>query len=600
MSEGPVLEVSPKPIHKTPESVLARKRNWRRKNAEKIRARRAAHYQANLEEERAKGRSAGALFREHRRAQNRMPIETLVLYQRDPLREERFRQRDFVVCRECGAKHKSLHHHIAKVHQLTVDDYCGKWGFPLVDSRNFLQEASRRQKDWGALHGGKYFGGKRYVSATGEIATARRGKPGTAAMRRNGLRNSERLRGVPRLDRRGKKLLGEDRESKKWVQGPPADDAMIAELRLTGKSTKEIAEVVGLTESGAYFRLQILGFPTGAPCRFLHGEPVAKKHFEDLRKDFGATTTAIVLAAGQTPEFEVSRKSATYFGGKAKRVSGKLAQTYYFSLSNYLLRHKAEDVLAPRFADLVLAVRKVWTDSFCFQFHTGKRVRDFLASELRDLPEKVSRLRVALIALRVWLREQRRPVQEPEILNWVCEQSRREFEPAGPDIEGRGFRMLMFLWPELKILNRERPDLLAGRRLIEEVASAVLSDGYGAAAARIRQAAQGGLTALDSRTLQKLILTGPTNGVVGVLHKRRRGERGPGRQTPAVKKMAAACKKRGLSKRKIASLLYPDYGLDDAYGKTKQLFRNHPDIVAMANALTLSEADAVIASYQVL
>src|SRR5208337_622124 len=50
------------------------------------------------------------------------------------------------------------------------------------------------------------------------------------------------------------------------------------------------------------------------------------------------------------------------------------------------------------------------------------------------------------------------------------------------------------------------PGLLAGRRFIDEAVDEVLSIEYGAAPSRIAQAAQGGLTALDPRTLGRNIL----------------------------------------------------------------------------------------------
>ncbi len=547
MAANPQSAPEREDLHKTAEHVLARNRDWLRKNAEKVNANRRARRQANLEEVRANERAAAERKREQRLAENPVSLEELELRRRDPLREENIGQRDRVKCRECGDERTRLQDHIRKLHHMSVEEYQEKWNYPPLFAPDFGDKINKNRKEYGTSHEGDYFSGKRRELKPGEATAARLNNPPTPTMRRQRMR----MTGKPRPDPTGRFYL---------------DDARISELRLVGRSTSEIAAEVGRTLTPVTSRLKYLGFPTGHSHRFLHGEVMTKKHFRDLCEDFGVSTKIVI-----------------------KEISENFSDL------------RPTDVLTTRRADIILAVRKRWIDKYCIRTFGRKRVREFLASELRNLPRLRALLIEPLRALRVWLRAQNGDVQPLDTLRWICKQSRDEVAASRlvGDTERR-FRALIFLWPALKNLNERRPGFLEGTQTIHKVVDELLGAEYGAAPRRIGQAVIGGLTPLDPRTLQKLILTGLTNGGVGVLHKRRRGERGPGRQTPAVKKMAAACKKRGLSKRKIASLLYPDYDLDDAYGKTKQLFRNHPDIIAMANALTLSEADAVIASYQVV
>ncbi len=470
MAEGAVLEVAPKPIHKTPEHVLARKRPYRQRNAEKIRVRRAAHYQANLKQERAKGRAAADRWREQQREKNRLSIDELKLFQVDPLREERLKQSDLVTCRECGGKYTDLHHHLAKYHKVTLQEYLERWNDPPISAPSLKERQRERAK---RQFKGNYFGGKRYVLKPGEGATAKRGEPSTPAMRRHAMRLRMVLSGRPRPDRLGKK-----RKNGVWVQAEPVDDARIAALRLTGRSNREIAAEVDLTDAAVFHRLKCLGFPPGRACLFLYGEPVAKQHFLDLCNDFGLT-----------------KKSAI---GLAKRS--------YFSVLNHLSHLQSADTLTAQLAHSFLRLRKTLADTHCFYEVGGKQVRHFLRSELRDLPALRTRVRHGLNALRVWMRSN--PAAQPtNVLNWLCMQSREEVAGrGGTEATAHVFRGLLFLWPSLKALNEKKPGLLAGRRFIDEAVDEVLSIEYGAAPSRIAQAAQGGLTALDPRTLGRNIL----------------------------------------------------------------------------------------------
>jgi len=411
--------------------------------------------------------------------------DELALYQADPLREEHLHQATLVTCRECGRRRPSLQRHIRNLHNVTLQEYLEKWNYPPICAQSVANEARKRKKEWGAQHGGNYFGGKRHELKRSE---RRRGKPPTPEMQRRWMRLSEKYAGKALLWARSKEHF--------------VDDATIVELRLAGKVYREIGAAVGLKGGGIRKRLEYLGFPSGKPCRFLHGEPLAKKHFADLCNDFGTTMALIARSLGENPDYEVKRKGGTYFGGKIHHQSGKVTRTYYYSLSNCLSRHKPEGVLPLRFADLVLDVRRRWTEACCFESIGGKRVRNFLASELRDLPRQRTQLLEALSSLRTWLRSRDGSAKPSDILNWICDQSRQEVATRKT---GQGFRALMFLWRALRDVNEKRPSLLAGRRSIDEGADELLAKDYSATPFRIHCAVQNELSSLDPRTLGQII-----------------------------------------------------------------------------------------------
>jgi hypothetical protein len=546
VAESAVFDVAPKSVQKAfsvwRKGVLARKRTWHRKNAKKIRARKAAHYRANREEERAKR----AATRQWRRAQNRISSDELSLYQADPLREERLKRRDFVVCRECGEKKTVLYNHVPKLHKLIIQDYLEKWNGPPACAPSFQEKARSQRKKWGASHGGNYFGGKRYLFIGGRDERSpigRRGKRSlTPAVRRHIMQLQYLATGKPRVDRLGKKF---DRKTGTWRQAEPASDAQIVELRLAGKLAEEIAAEVGLTQAAVTWRLRRIGFPAGHPCRFLHGEPVTKKHFLDLCRDFGVDRKTIIKAAGGN----------------------------YWSVVNHLSHLNPTSVLTTKRADIVLNVRNRWTEAFCIRTLAGKRVRDFLASELLLLPTLRALLRDALKALRLWARSTNGNGQPQEILNWICRQSRAELvDPNRVPNSAHAFRALMFLWPAVKDLNERRPGFLAGRRFIDELVDELLGRDYDTAPSRVAQAAQGELTALDPRTLgQRILEAAPAHRPTPTVAppKKSRGGR-PARKRPLFRQADELYKQLG-SWGLVAKKLVPAEYAKDPRGAADRL-----------------------------
>jgi ROS/MUCR transcriptional regulator protein len=468
VSTAAVLEAPPKPIHKTPESVLARNRTWRHKNAEKVRANKRARRQANLKEARAKEHIAAQQKRELRRAENPGNSDGLELRRNDPLREEHIGRADLVMCRECGDERKRLQDHIRKLHNMTLGEYLEKWNNPPLFAPDSGKNISRHRKKWASEHGGDYFSGKRRELKPGEGTGARQNQPPTPAMKRQWLR----MTGKPRPDP----------SDKFW-----SDCAAIVELWLAGESARVIAAHFGWkTPTPVTSRLKYLGFPSGHSYRFLHGEVITKKSFRDLCEDFGVSTRIIIEEIGE--DFSSLRPT---------------------------------NVLTTKRADLILAVRKRWIDKYCIKTFGKKRVREFLASELRDLPKLRAALSEPIRALRVWLRAENSNVQPRDVLKWICKQSCEEV--ATSKIVGETdhrFRALVFLWPALKNLKERRPGFLEGTRTVHKVVDELLSSEYDAAARRITQTVSGELTPLDPRTLGQTVRAHLSKGDYRPLRKR--------------------------------------------------------------------------------
>jgi hypothetical protein len=416
-------------------------------------------------------------WQEENRLLQAVSLQELELYRADPLREDRLRQEEFAICRECGWRARRLRRHIRSIHQLEPATYLAKWNNPPLIATRYREEMSEKTKERALRTGLKYFHtrdgvNKRHVLSPDEGANSRKGKPATAAMKRAHRRNAEEYAGKPRHDRRGKRLLGSDRHRAHWTQAVPISDAQIVEFRTGQQLHREIAANVGLTAGAIAKRLERLGFPSRA-CRFIHGEPVAKKHFLDLCKDFGQTKGAVI----------------------------KSAKLNYWSVLNHLSHLGDAGVLSVKVGDAILALRTKWTEAFCVQAVSGKKVRNFLQSELRDLANQQRQLTEAVGALRKWLRTQNGQDQTPDILNWICEQARLEVAKSGNVETSAGFRPLMFLWGSLRKLLRNEPTLLTGKRALNLVVSDLLALDYGATTGRITEAVAGKTDPLQPKAL---------------------------------------------------------------------------------------------------
>lgn len=384
-------------------------------------------------------------------------------YKNDPHREEK-KNDCFVVCRECAQRHSVLQRHITAKHHIPVERYIQKWGNPPLVALS-LRDLFRRTRA-GKPH--KYARGKKYLGEN--------------------VRGNERTEG----DR--------DRHSRREV--PPTDDATLAQCRLGGKSIMEIAAEADLTHAAVVRRLKDLGFPSGRAYRFIHGEPVSKKHFDDLRNDFDVEAKEIIGAVGENPAYEGNKRLVRPTGGWRTGSVGA-PRDLYGCLLNHLKRRDPEEILLARFANIVLDARKRWTEAFCFDYRGGRRrIRCFRQSEARELPRLIHILRKPLTDLRVCLREQDSSIEPDDILNWICEQSRMEVARSAP----QGFRRLMFLWPALGCLVDQKGFAwLVSQQRINMVIYELLARDYDATAHAISQCASGKVAVSPAEVLGRII-----------------------------------------------------------------------------------------------
>jgi ROS/MUCR transcriptional regulator protein len=383
----------------------------------------------------------------------------LVRIRQDPQRSHP----NFVVCRECGKIYQALHRHVPAHHGIRITQYSKKWNNPPLIARSVLDTISQK-------HAGK-----------------------------------------PRVYARGKRSLGQnarrrtslDQTDRKAIQDiAPVDDAILAEYRLRGKSIAEISVSVGLTHGAVLKRLRYLGFPRGRAYLFLHGEPVAKKHLEDLRNDFDVGPKQLIALVGQNPTYEVNKGVRRSTGDWRQGCTGKAPRCYYDCLINHYKYRRPDDILLARFANIVLDVRKRLTEKFCFDYYNGRtRIRAFRQSEVRDLPQLTKALKEPVLELRAWAREQKGGTQAHEILSWLCLRSRWEVGQK----TGKGFRRLMFLWPALNQLLNEKGLDWFSKQPNANACYELLATDYEASAYAIKQAATGNVKVSPAESLGQII-----------------------------------------------------------------------------------------------
>lgn len=269
-----------------------------------------------------------------------------------------------------------------------------------------------------------------------------------------------------------------------------APDAAIARLRLQGFTIKEIVERVSLRSRATIrVRLQKMGFPD-RQCRFRHGKPVTGRAILDLCEDFGLTKRDLVKILNR----EKSRQHINDENG------GQLPTWLAESIYRQSIAQKVDAPLGIEVADALLWLRAKWIKEFCVvEGRRGGEVREFLKSEIRDLPGLKGQLKKPVAELR-----REHPIED--IVTWICQRARDEVANSSRNkSSGQGFRTLMFIVPTLEMLIANKPDFLTEPRSTDEVVDELLSVEYDATPFRMRCAAGGELTPLDARLLGRTI-----------------------------------------------------------------------------------------------
>lgn len=309
-----------------------------------------------------------------------------------------------------------------------------------------------------------------------------------------------------------------------WKEG--ASDPAIAELRLQGFTNKDIALHTGLrSRSTVESRLRKMGFPK-RQCRFEHGQPVTGRAILDLCDDFGLTKRDVVKIL-KSEQNTIHRYCSD---SMARQLPTWLSESIY----RQSIGSKTNGSLGLEVADRLISLQKKWLLTFCIRYGRHReRVREFLDSEIRELPDLRARLKDSLNALRTSLPVPENDQPQAYILGWICKQARSEVASTnGNSKRAHAYQTLMFFWPALSALIVQKPDLRTGTWSPGELVDALLAKDYSATPYRIRCAAKGGLTPLDPRTLGQRILEalGQNRNAVAAENIALKRKRGRGRE----------------------------------------------------------------------
>ena len=266
------------------------------------------------------------------------------------------------------------------------------------------------------------------------------------------------------------------------------EDGPFVEAALSGKTKEAIAKQLGVTIGAVFKRLTKLGFPVGAagrkfkPYRFWHGEPLVKRHFDDLCRDFCVDIQTVTEAG--FAEGLIRTQPCPWFQKSGKAKDQKSAN--YSIVQKKLGRFHANGPLDLRLADATLGLRQSWTEKFCFCIEgtSGKPVRHFVQSEIRDIPTKWQELYEGMESLRTWLRVNCEAT-DAEILDWICFQCRGEVVRQSGAC--RTFRVLMFRWLSLKGFIQNHRDALIATVWLGELVDKFLGEEYGIGERLIRK-----------------------------------------------------------------------------------------------------------------
>jgi len=286
------------------------------------------------------------------------------------------------------------------------------------------------------------------------------------------------------------------------------------------------------------------GFPPGWPAAYRHGDALGWKHFGDFCSDFGHTKKE------WAPLIQAS------YRGYANRVKAKGDRPFSSPRPG-----------APHPGKLLNAKWAEFIERYCYTQGRRWRMRDFLTSEIRDIPIKHAALREAFGILGEALQaeggriapEVRIARDVDSVSEWICWKA----------IYDQELQVLVrFLLP-LRDLLREKPKLLeAGAFKSEVLASELLARDYKATPSRIDDVIAGKLQALHPSSLCKLTSTqsGPAAEVVAQTKRAKKSvsartvEKGQlcDQVEREMRKIKALCTSGGRTIVEI-QLAYPDF-----------------------------------------
>lgn len=458
-------------------------------------------------------------------------------------------QASFVVCLECGRKVPgAFWRHLKHAHEgMTVRQYrlspalsaavprysSGTALVPRSTSHKMRERALRpaRRKAFAAI--------QYPAELLAEAAEAAR----TVTGRR---RFSQEFR-----QRKRRALTGITRPDQQKVQNAP-----LARLRLEGRTAKEIAQFCGFVgHAGVQRRLVAMGFPVEA-CVFEHGIPLTGTWVDTLCDDFGLDKSRLA----------------------------KLASIPLPTLLHAGAQNNRDRSLSLKLGGKLQAWRQAIIGRWCYTPDRQWRVREFLQSEVRLLPELHSHLRDAISKVRERHRSLSPNSVADSTMNWLCSKAKADF----------GLRALRNLWAQFENLLEGMPESKRKRIRPNELAVELLAASFGATSNRINQVLKGNVQPYDVRSIRALVLAH------SAFANRRTGRpKGIQADTRVLIRLAAVCCVLGKTKWGHGKELYPNLEPQAAYSAVKQLHRRHgPEIQTEMSLFTTQTAEAYLNNHR--
>jgi hypothetical protein len=250
----------------------------------------------------------------------------------------------------------------------------------------------------------------------------------------------------------------------------------VAKDALNGLSANASATKLRVDDWSILSTRRGLGFPKGWPGFYRHGGVLTRGHLKIFGEDCGLTLKEAGAILG------------VWITGKFRRAPDRpLSSLQGAQRSRHLGR-----ALADKWDEVI--------DRGC----VGK-TREFLASEVRDIPWQHSLLASGFLALGGALRSKELAGDETSIMRWVCEKTKIELARR---VSPSPMRTMLFFGLPLLEIFKERPQLCGAGKSFQfrRLASQLLARDYRAPALRIDAVVAGSVQPMDPRGMRQLIL----------------------------------------------------------------------------------------------
>ena len=292
-----------------------------------------------------------------------------------------------------------------------------------------------------------------------------------------------------------------------------------------------------------------MGFPKGWPGFYRHGEVLTRGDLFRFAADFGLG----------------KKEAAAFFGWW---LTPKFRRNLHRPLSIFRQGEKSSPhrgrVLSDKWNDLIGRFAPI-------SGRGGRpgKTREFLKSEVEDIPALHSALTAGFRSLAESLRSGECAADRDSIMRWVCEKTKFQLSRVSPS----PVRTLLRFGRELKAMLTEHPQLCRAEKSFQpaRLASNLLALDYRSTAGRIEAVVAGAVQALDPRTLRQFILASPGEKVVRTRNKRGRGR--PSKQSLFENATLLRMQPDRPSYSRIASILTPEAYKENGPRKSGEAIR---------------------------